>query len=198
MTADNSVRAVERTLDLLEFLRENDPVYLSTVTAELGLAKSTAHRHLRTLERRGYVTWGESGYTLSLRFLDFNEYTRMRLPEYELAAEKVHAIAERTDELAQFMVEEHGQAVYVYQQVGQHAVETNTHSGKQVPIHASAAGLAILSEYERERVDAIIEEHGLESLTPNTITDRETLHEELDQASERGYSINDQGVIEGL
>lgn len=198
MAADDTVRAVERTLDLLEFLRDNGPAHLSTVTEELGLAKSTAHRHLGTLEHRGYVTSSDSGYTLSLRFLDFGEYTRMRSPEYELAAEKVLAIAKQTDERAQFMVEEHGQAVYVYHQAGQHAVEANTYPGKRVPIHASAAGLAILSEYEKERVDAIINQHGLPSLTAQTITDPDTLYEELATTRKRGYSINDQGVIEGL
>lgn len=198
MTSENTVNAVERTLDLMEFLRECGPVHLSTITDELGLAKSTAHRHLKTLEERGYVTSSGTGYALSLRFLDFGEYTRMRSPEYQLAAEKVTEMATQTEERAQFMVEEHGQAVYVYQQTGQYAVEANTHPGKRVPIHASAAGLAILSQYRRRCVDAIIDQHGLTTLTPKTITDPETLHEELSQIRERGYSINDQGVIEGL
>lgn len=198
MASENTVKAVERTLDLMEFLRERGPVHLSTIADELGLAKSTAHRHLRTLEQRGYVTSSGAGYVLSLRFLDFGEHTRMRSPEYQLAAEKVTEVATRTEERAQFMVEEHGQVVYVYQQTGQHAVEANTYPGKRVPIHASAAGLAILSQYRPRRVDAIINQHGLATLTPKTITDPETLHEELNRIRERGYSINDQGVIEGL
>lgn len=198
MVSDTAVRAVERTLDLVEYLRKHGPATLSTITNDVGLAKSTTHRHLQTLEQRGYVTSDDAGYALSLRFLDLGEHTRVRHGAYQLATEKVNEVAERTEERAQFMVEEHGQAVYVYQQTGQHAVKADTHPGKRVPIHASAAGLAILSQYPQHRVDAIVDQHGLEPLTSKTITDREALHEELHQTRDRRYSINDQGVIEGL
>lgn len=195
---EQTIRTVERTLDLIEFLREHGPTTLSTITATLDLPKSTVHRHLRTLEQRNYVIHGDGGYALSLRFLDLGEHTRIRFPEYRLAAEKVDELAGETEERAQFMIEEQGRAVYVYQQTGQHAVKADTHPGKRVPIHASAAGLAILSQYSQQRIDAIIDQHGLTALTSNTITDPEALHDELDQIRERGYSINDQGIINGL
>ena len=33
---------------------------------------------------------------------------------------------------------------------------------------------------------------------PKTITDRQTLYDELQQVEDRGYSVNDQGIVEGL
>lgn len=198
MASDGTVRSIERTLTVVEFLREHGPATLSEIAADLQLAKSTVHRYLRTLERQGYVVAGNEEYMLSLRFLMLGECARGQHPEYRLAIEKVDKLAERTGERAQFMVEEHGQAVYVHQQMGSNAVKADTYPGKRVPIHASAAGLAILSEYPRERMDAIIDRHGLEAITPKTITDLETLNDQLQRTRKRGYSINDEGVIEGL
>jgi DNA-binding IclR family transcriptional regulator len=197
-TGNEMIGSVGRALDVLEFLRKQGETSLSTVAAELGMSKSTAYRHLRTLEEREYVVESDAGFRLGLRFLDFGEFTRQCRPEYRLAQEKVVELADQIDERVQFMVEEHGRAVYVYQQSGRHGVEADTYPGKRVPIHASAAGLAILSELPGEVVDRIVARHGLPDLTPKTITTRETLGEEIQKTRERGYSINDQGIIEGL
>lgn len=195
---NGTIASVDKAFDTLEYLRENGKSSLSTIATDLGFTKSTAHRHLKTLESREYVVGDDGSYRLSLRFLDFGEFTRRRHTEYQLIREKVEALAEQTDERVQFMVEEHGRAVYVFQQSGQHAVEADTYPGKRVPIHASAAGLAILSKVGSDAVDEVVSRHGLIRLTSKTIADRETLDEELHKARARGYSINDQGVIEGL
>ncbi|EMA44841.1 IclR family transcriptional regulator [Halococcus saccharolyticus] len=197
-TDDETIGAVGRTLDVLEFLREHGAATLSTVATELDVSKSTAHRHLRTLEGREYVVEHDDGFHLGLRFLDLGEFTRRCRPEYRLAKEKVVELADEVDERVQFMVEEHGRAVYVHQHSGRHAVEANTHPGKRVPIHASAAGLAILSELPSAAIDRITDRHGLSAVTPKTLSTREALERELQATCDRGYSINDQGIIEGL
>lgn len=196
--SSNSVITVEKTLAIIEFLRETDAATLSEIATELDLAKSTIHRHLVTLERSEYVVEKPEGYTLSLKFLDLGEFTRTRDSAYKLAEETVRQLAEETEERAQFLVEEHGQAVYVYRANGSHAVTADTHIGKRIPIHASAAGLAILSELPRERIETVVDNHGLDPLTDESITEPERLYGELEAIRGRGYSINDQGYIEGL
>jgi DNA-binding IclR family transcriptional regulator len=198
-TADvGPVSTVERAFDVVEYLREVETATLAEVTDELDIAKSTAHRHLTTLEGRGYVVREDDAFTLGMRFLDHGYFVRRRDPAYGLAREKVEELADRTDERAQFIVEEHGEAIYVHCESGNHAVMADSRLGKRIPIHASAAGLAILSAYDNERVENIVDQRGLEQLTPETITDREELFQTLEQVRSRGYSVNDQGTIEGL
>lgn len=192
------VTTVDKTLQILEILLENRTATISTIASELGIAKSTAYRHLQTLQRWEYVSIDEDGCSLSLKFLDLGMSVRRREKAYTIAKEKVEELAESTGERAQFLVEEHGRAVYVCLATGEHAVEADAYPGMRVPIHASAAGLAILSTYSREQVNKIVDRHGLEAMTPNTITNREALHEELEAARDREYSINDRGYIQGL
>lgn len=193
-----SVGSVETALDVVEYLRREGRTPLSAVAADLDAAKSTVYRHLATLEGRGYAVKDDEGYALSLKFLDIGEFTRSRKEAYQLAREKVDELAAETDERVQFLAEEHGRAVYIYRATGDHAVTADTYVGKRIPIHASAAGLAILSELPGERVDAIVDRHGLESLTDETIDSRSELHRELEHVRDRGYSINDQGYVEKL
>lgn len=77
-------------------------------------------------------------------------------------------------------------------------VETDTYPEKRVPIRASAAGLAILSKLPAEATEKILDGRELEACTPETITDRGALRDELRAIEERGYSIDDQGIVEGL
>lgn len=193
-----TIGAVDRSLQLVDHLQEVGWADLAEITAEFDCAKSTIHRHLETLERAEYVVREGNEYALSLKFLEHGELARLREPAYELAAEKVNEVAAETNERAQFIVEEHGRGVYVHRATGEKAVDVNTHLGKRVPIHASAAGHAILSALPEAEVDAIVERHGLEPLTDRTITDRAALAEELDRVRERGYSVNDQGFVDGL
>lgn len=82
--------------------------------------------------------------------------------------------------------------VFVYISSGDNAAEIDTGIGKTVPLHATAAGKAILAEFSDERVSQIISEQDLERITTNTITDREQLFSELEEIRARGYSQNDQ------
>lgn len=193
-----SVTTLETALDIVEALREREEATLTEIAAERELAKSTVHRHLTTLERRGYVVRENDQFRLSLRFLDVGEFTRRRRTAYRLAEATVAELAERTEERVQFVAEENGRAVYVHMKSGSHAVRTNTYVGKHVDIHASAGGLAVLAHLPERRVEQILERRGLPARTPQTITDREVLFDELEAIRERGYSINDQGHIEGL
>lgn len=192
------VTTVETSFDIIEALWAAERATLGELARDLGLAKSTVHRHLVTLRHRGYVVRDDDVYRLSLRFLDIGRWTQTHERAYVLAESKVAQLAERTDERVQFIVEENGRAVYVHMESGEHAVRTDTHVGKHADIHASAGGLAILAHTDRERVEEIIDQRGLERLTPHTFDTPEALFEELESIRDRGYSINDQGHIEGL
>lgn len=55
-------------------------------------------------------------------------------------------LATETDECAQFMVEEHGNAVYAFQETGSNAVRTDPDAGSTIPLNTISAGEAIMSE----------------------------------------------------
>ena len=70
--------------------------------------------------------------------------------------------------------------------------------GSIIPLHTISSGKMILANYTQEQVNEIIEVHGLEARTEQTITDRETLFEELDTIAQQEYAVNDQESVNGL
>lgn len=192
------VRTSETVFRIIQAIFRKDQVALSPLADELGMAKSTIHRHLRTLEDLGYIVEEDGLYRIGFKFLELGEHTRTRIEPYRLAKEKVEELAEKTGERAQFIVEEHGHAVYVFRETGKQAVQTDSGIGKRIPLHATAAGKAILAHLPEDRVEEIIDERGLEQLTPNTIGDKDTLYDELEEVHREGFSINNGESTEGL
>ena len=56
----------------------------------------------------------------------------------------------------------------------------------------------MLAEMPRDRVESILDHHGLAGSTSNTLTDRESLFETLETICERGYAFNDGEEVSGI
>lgn len=192
------MKSTAKLFRIVEELRDRDGARVTELAKELDIPKSTVHRHLQTLEDLEYVMKTGDIYHIGSRFLYVGSAVRHREEAYIQIKPKVQGLAAETDERAQFMIEEHGYMVYVHRETGDRAVQTNTQLGKQMPIHATSGGKAILAELPDEEVDAIIDRHGLAEHTQNTITDKDELYEELRQIREDGVSYNDQEFIDGL
>lgn len=197
-TESSGVKTTKTSFRIVEALMELDGARISELAADLGRAKSTVHRHLESLCEEEYVTKDGDVYRLGLKFLQFGEHARYREEAYRLAKAKVEELARETGERAQFIVEEHGKAVYVHCARGSNAVDTDSGLGKRIPLHATAAGKSILAHMPEQNIREHVEENELARLTDSTIVDTNALFTELEEIREREYSINDQENTEGL
>lgn len=193
-----SVKTTDTVFDIVEALRDHNGARVTELADDLGLAKSTVYRHLTSLHEREYVTREGDEYYLGFRFLALGEHTRQRRQEYRLVREKVGELADETNERVQFAVEEHGKAVHVFREIGDNAVRTDWEIGKRVGLHETACGKAILAFLPDGRIHEVIDRHGLTASTENTITDQETLFEDLAAIRERGYAINREEFTDSL
>ena len=201
MTENAAARTLSTTrtsFEIVELLKEHDGARVTEVADELELAPSTVHSHLATLMEAGYLTKEGDSYHLGLAFLELGEYVRTRKAPYTIAESYTEQLAAETDSRAVFAVEEHGRGVYMYTFSGDHAVWTYSTVGKRFPLHATAAGKSILSQLPEPRVEEIVERHGLEPETDNTITSRDALFEELADVDEQGYAVNHEEQLDGV
>jgi DNA-binding IclR family transcriptional regulator len=194
----NTVKSVHVALQIIETLRKCGGMGVTALASELDLPKSTAHRYLKTLAEREYLIKEGDTYHIGLRFLDIGEFSRSRREGFEMVKPKVRKIAQKTGEKAQFIVEEHGKAVYMYQATGDQAVQLEFGVGARIQLHSTAAGKAIMAQWPEERIEGYIDTQQFSELTSNTITDHAELLTELEQTRERGYGLNDQEHIEGF
>lgn len=193
-----TIDAVKTSFAILNTLRELDGAGVTELANHLSMAKGTVHSHLATLKEEEFVVQDGDTYAISFRFLDFGEYVKRRIPHLDILKQELDGLAEETGEVVQFLTEEHGRGVYLYKARGEFAVETASYVGQRNSLHCTALGKAILSQLPEERVQQIIDRHGLPAETDNTITDSEALFEELATIRKQGYSTDDEEILPGL
>jgi DNA-binding IclR family transcriptional regulator len=194
----DTIGATVKTFRIVEGLKELNGAGISELANHLDMPKSSVHNYLHTLEDLGYVDCLEGEYCVGLRFLDLGGYVRNHCEIFDAAKDEADTLAEETGELVNVLVEEHGYGVHIYRAAGTHAVPIDTRIGKHTALSTTALGKAILAHLPEDRVDEIVDRHGLPQPTPNAIGDRQTLFEQLETIRERGYARDDEERLNGI
>lgn len=195
------IKTVGTVFDVVEAVLERERCGVTELAEELGKSKSTVHAHLSTLEERGYLVKEDEEYRLGLPFLTLggsvqSATTYKKL--YAVAKPEVDELAQTTDERAQIMVEENGHGYYLYQSSGSRAVVADSFIGYRVPLHTTAVGKSYLAAIGEERTADIVDRHGLQQDTEQSITDRGEFRDQLAEIEERGYAFDRGERVPGI
>ena len=196
--AKNPVKAVVRSIEIIEVLQSASGATLDEITRDVDLTKGSVHNHLRTLCEHGFATFENNQYRIGLRFFELGEQARSERKVYELAINKVNMLGEETGELASLLVEENGRGIYLYRSHGDEALQLDTKIGSSVELHTTGLGKAILAFYPSRRTREIIEQEGLRRATSHTITGEASLSKELEKIRERGFAIDREERTKGV
>lgn len=197
-----TIGSVDTALKVLEALRRTDGATLAELVEEVDLSKGALHTHLATLREHGFVEQHGDSYALGPKFLTFGEYVRNSTPLYRAAKKEVDALASKTGECVHLITEEDGLESVLYESFGDRAVgrelfiKNREQMGRH--LHYSAAGKSILSQFDKDELDALIEQRGLPPATKHTITDPDEFKAELERVREHGYATNDEEDLLGI
>lgn len=192
------IGTVETSLQIVESLKTDGKQGVTELADALDIPNSTAHSHLNTLEQNGYLLKDGSKYKLSLRTLEIGEVARNRYDLYEVATPQVDKLAQETGEIASVMVKEHGLGVFLYRAEGNQTVHLDSYAGYRTHLHTTALGKAILAHLDSKTIDNIIDKRGLPKRTENTITDHETLEQELERIQQSSIAYDDEERVRGF
>jgi len=214
------IRAVRIACDLLGALDGRGRAGVTELATALGHSKSTVYSHLQTLDDAGYVTREGTAYRLSYRHIGIAERVRERIPGIGAARDALDELTAATGEVALFAAEEDGRVVYLHRvtdgpgeellprqaeawpvnlyETGEQNPDVLPTVGSDAPMHCTAAGKALLARMDRTRVEAVLDRHGLDRRTHNTVVDRGTLFEELEATDRRGYALEHEENVPGM
>lgn len=164
---------------------------LSALARELSLPKTSALRILSTLCEVGVVRHeaGNHLYWPGPRLLDYGRAQLGLHPDmisafYEVAT----PVNTELDETIQLAILTGTEVTFLARLDSTKAVRLITQVGRRLPVHATAAGKAILAFSEPSTVRNMVRP-GLSRLTDNTITDPDDFMEVLAKARAQGYAI---------
>lgn len=196
--AKHPVSTSKKTVQIIDALHELGSAGVTELASAVDMNKSTVHNHLSTLKSEDLVVQGDDDYKLGLRLSEFGSQARNQRPLHDIAAPEIERLANQTGELANLVVEEYGYGVYLVCEQGDEAVNLDIYSGVRRHLHVTASGKAILAHLPTERIDEIIDHHGLPAKTDQSITDRDVLLDHLQNVRDRGFAVDDEEHINGL
>ena len=204
MTRQNGtgVTTTVRSLDILDELQRTNGATARELVEALDLSKSTVHAHLNTLQDRGYVWKRGELYRLGMAFYNKGQYVRAERSYLDIAEDVVDELDDVLDEDIEFVVENAGRGMITCESYHDRSLYDGglslQHQGAYFHLHTMAAGKAIMAYYSESHVREIADEWGLPAYTEESITDVDTLLEELDRTQERGYALSDEEFTKGL
>jgi DNA-binding IclR family transcriptional regulator len=188
---------VDRALDVLELAaRYVGPFSLGNVASELGMSKSTAHRLLVTLRRRGFVRLLPDGrrYSIGIKSFEVGATFLHQTSLRSVSFAEMEVLSEISQETVHLVTLEGMEIVYIEKINSPRPYSLDTRVGSRSPAYCTAAGKAILGFLEPSALDKLLEAP-LKRYTPQTITDPQLLREELARVR-NDYCAVDQEEIE--
>ena len=193
-----SVRAVERALDILSCFTRNEPVRSLTQIAErVGMSKSTVHRLLATLESKRFITRDKvTGlYRLGFRFVEMASLVDKDLQQW--AQPFLQRLSEECGETVDMSVLDGSSVIYLYVVESPQRVKIAAAVGQRLPAFCTASGRALLAYLPDDQVEKILAE-GLPRYTDKSPGSVEAVLELLAVTRERGFAVSEREYEEEI
>jgi DNA-binding IclR family transcriptional regulator len=186
------IKSILKAIDVLRIFSADEPrLTLMEITKRLGMPKGTVHSILSTLLSGGFVEKTDDGrYALGTAIIPLTQAVRINVELRDRAAPLLRELADTCRESAYLVALDGDYALNIYAVESPRRLLARTAVGDRMALHCTATGKAILSCLTSEEVEGIASRVGLPRFTATTITDIDTLHRELEQIRERGYSLD--------
>jgi IclR family transcriptional regulator, acetate operon repressor len=192
------VQSLHRALDLVEAVAaRGGDLGIGEIAAATDVPLPTVHRLLRTLVDRGYMRQlPNRRYALGLRLVPLGA-TASAFVGADTEAVLVHLV-DALGETANLAVLSGTRAQYVAQAPSRHTMRMFTEVGRQVDLHSTGVGKALLAQLEDARVLEVVRRVGLRTRTEHTHATEGALLADLTRVRERGYALDEQEQEPGV
>lgn len=185
------IKSVTNAFDIIEYLRDEPGRSLSEIAENVGLAPSTTHDYLSTLESLDVIENREGEFHLSYGLLEYGGYVKARNELYQCAKPELYRLAEKTGLTAYLGIEHDETLVRITSISPEEEFPIENRDGKREVWYSTALGKAILANLPEPTIDSILSKTEFVRLADNTITDEAELRNELEAVRKTGYAVND-------
>lgn len=187
------IKVLNKAFSVLDILLKNNaPMSMTEISAELGLYPSTIHRILDTLKYGGYVEQDPNTqkYQLGLKLLELG---MARLNQIDLVKEAkpfLKELVKKCNETVHLAVLEDTNVLYLAKEESTQTIRMISYVGKRAPLHCTALGKILLAFLPTDKREQLLNKMELFKLTENTITDKDKLQEELRRIKQVGFALD--------
>lgn len=187
-------RTTLRTIEILKLVsKKQDGITLDEICEKLDLPKTSAYDIMVTLAETGMVnvakgqkqryTIGLTAYRIGINYTNNLDFIGTIEPVLKVFAKDI-------GKTVFFGVRADHEVVYICKFEPENPIITTATVGTKNPMYCTSLGKAILAYGDESDREQVIKRIKFKKMTERTITDRESLLEELDKVREKGYALD--------
>ena len=167
-------------------------VGLTEISKVTALNKTTAFNLIASLVTLDFLEQDEHSrrYRLGLRNLELGRMVQQRLHISHLARPLLAVLCRKTNETVNLGLPKLLDLLVIDSYQGSRQLHATAYAGWRSPYHCTALGKAMLSQWDEPMRRTIYRLHGLKRQTPQTITKRGLLEEQLARFRAQGYALD--------
>lgn len=195
MIADSKklVPALVKTELVLNYIAEHKQVSFTQIHKDLGLAKSSVHSLLGTLEHFQYIRQTSSGeYSLGLKLFQLGGLAVANINLKTEAKPFVSALANEVQLTTHLGILQGTEGIYLIKKEIEHILRITSWEGKSIHLLSSALGKALMAWQPQALLDEIFERHEMLPYTEKTIKSIPAMIDALAEVREKGWAIDDE------
>jgi len=196
----SSIQSIERAFSIIDFLDSMGEMGISEMSRHLSLERSTVHRIVSTMKNLGYLTQNpmNAKYSNSFRFFEIGNNVVKRLGLRQQCAPFLRELSEQTHEAVNLAILDGNMVIYIDKIESKSTIKVDLSVGKRFPPYCTGLGKALLAWLPDNRIDEILGAPPFRRFTPNTLTTRKAVKEELQKVRKNGFSVDDEEYVQGL
>ncbi len=186
------IESVDKALRLLWLLQERPHMTVSDASAELGVARSTAHRLLAMLQEHGFATQDVAtrAYLPGRALLEIGLSAVRNLDVRSVARPELETLVGDVRETVQLVLLKGDRTLVIESVECAEIVRVTGRTGGSLPPHCTSAGKSMLARLSDEEVRALLGPEPLEGLTDRSISTYAELDADLARVREAGFATN--------
>jgi DNA-binding IclR family transcriptional regulator len=189
------IQSIERAVAVLDLFKTNKQLGLAEITKLIGLSNSTLHTIIKTLEQGNLLKQDKDTKKYQLGYsileLGMKQYTELDFNRNSLGP--LQKLSNDLKRICSGGIWDNNSVLVTLRTIPHfsyvHAFLSNQFTPR-APAYCTSIGKAMLALMPKEFVDNYLNEVDLLPFTPNTITNKEKLIEELAQTRKSGYAID--------
>ncbi|MFA8343858.1 MAG: IclR family transcriptional regulator [Rhodothermaceae bacterium] len=197
--SENLSGSLKKAKQILEYVSQNQGEMRQVdIQKYLSMKKTTAHRYFEALEEMNFLEKKNDRYFLGLELLRLGNKVQSRnliLHSLNPILEAIVSEINETVNVAQFNGDS---ATYIQRVESSRNLQFRVALGDNLPLYCTGLGKAILSLLSDHQVKNLVDEIPFIKFTENTITDKRTLLNQVNEIREKGYAVECEEFEEGL
>lgn len=190
--ASYPIESVENAARVLLMLRTQRHLRVAEVATELGIARSSAHRMLTTLQGQGLLRQDPSTrtYAAGPQLVQIGVAVIGATDLRADARPTIERLCQSTGETVHLVVLDGSSILFLDGVEGRYAIRAAERTGDRAPAHASAAGKVLLAALTKDELHERYPAGRIRGGTDAARSSRRALEQELEAVREQGYATN--------